>query len=108
MNFFFEKVNFEKIQQTTKKHVKNECVLCLFQYLIEWGCDVMTKNIKGQSILETIKNDDFKQYAMDIYDYYSHIVPRIMNGDMELLDQVLADHISKKREFCCLRSRYVL
>ena len=81
---------------------------CLFQYLIEWGCDVLSKNIKGQSILETIKNDDFKQYAMDIYDYYSHIVPRIMNGDMELLDQVLADHISKKREFCCLRSRYVL
>ena len=66
-----------------------------------------SKNIKNQSVLETIKNDEFKRFAMDIYDYYSEIVPRIMNGDMALLDQVIADHISKKREFCCLRSRLV-
>ena len=81
---------------------------CRFQFLIEWGCDVMSRNIKNQSILETIKNDEFKKFAMDIYDYYSSIVPPIMNGDMELLDRVIADHVNKTREFCCLRSRFVL
>lgn len=36
----------------------------VFQYLIEWGCDVHNKNVKGQTVLETIKNDDFKRYLM--------------------------------------------
>jgi len=41
----------------------------------------------------------------DLYDHYSFIVPKIMNGNMALLDQAIAEHISGKHEFCCLRSR---
>ncbi|XP_053383962.1 uncharacterized protein LOC123536322 isoform X2 [Mercenaria mercenaria] len=76
-------------------------------YLIEWGCDVHSKNVKGQTVLETIKNDDFKRFLMVLYDYYSECVPKIMGGDMQLLDQVIADHASGAKEFCCLRSRVI-
>ncbi|KAH3877689.1 uncharacterized protein LOC127872130 isoform X2 [Dreissena polymorpha] len=75
--------------------------------LVEWGCNVHSKNVRGQSVLETIKNEDFKRYLMDLYEHYSDIVPRIMNGDMKLLDQVIADHAAGLREFCCLRSRCI-
>ncbi|XP_060562778.1 uncharacterized protein LOC132722318 isoform X4 [Ruditapes philippinarum] len=76
-------------------------------YLIEWGCDVHSKNVKGQTVLETIKNDDFKRNLMELYDFYSDCVPKIMGGDMNLLDQVVADHASGAQEFCCLRSRVI-
>ncbi|KAL4225169.1 hypothetical protein ACF0H5_015861 [Mactra antiquata] len=76
-------------------------------YLIEWGCDVHSKNVKGQSVLETIKNDDFKRFCMDLYDYYSDVVPKIMAGNMKLLDQVIDNHKSGEKEFCCLRSRII-
>ncbi|WAR01827.1 Y381-like protein [Mya arenaria] len=50
--------------------------------LIEWGCDVHSRNVKGQSVLETTKNDDFKRYLM-------------------------TKHASGQQEFCCLRSRCI-
>ncbi|XP_052800681.1 uncharacterized protein LOC128231667 isoform X2 [Mya arenaria] len=75
--------------------------------LIEWGCDVHSRNVKGQSVLETTKNDDFKRYLMNLYEHYSNIVPKIMNGDMALLDRVIAKHASGQQEFCCLRSRCI-
>lgn len=76
-------------------------------YLIEWGCDIHNKNVKGQTVLETIRNDDFKRFLMELYEYYSRVVPKIMGGDMTLLDEVIADHASGAKEFCCLRSRVI-
>lgn len=46
-------------------------------------------------------------FVSDLYDYYSDIVPKVMNGDMQLLDKVIADHNSGLHEFCCLRTRWV-
>lgn len=40
-----------------------------------------------------------------LYDYYSEVVPKVMNGDMKLLDRAIADHSNGLHEFCCLRSR---
>lgn len=54
-------------------------------YLIEWGCDVHCKNVKNLTPFETVKNDDFKRYLIELYEYYSVIVPKIMSGDMKLM-----------------------
>ncbi|KAK3101728.1 hypothetical protein FSP39_005894 [Pinctada imbricata] len=76
-------------------------------YLIEWGCDVHCKNAKNQTPFETVKNDDFRRFLIELYEYYSQIVPRIMGGDLKLMDRVIRDHATGKKEFCCLRSRCI-
>lgn len=76
-------------------------------YLIEWGCDVHCKNVKNLTPFETVKNDDFKRYLIELYEYYSVIVPKIMSGDMKLMDRVIKDHSTGVKELCCLRSRCI-
>ncbi|XP_050411091.1 uncharacterized protein LOC126825502 [Patella vulgata] len=75
--------------------------------LIEWGCDVHIKNSRGLTPIESAKNEDFKEYLVDIYSHYSEIVPKMMNGDMKLFKQVVRKHETGEKEFCCLRSRCV-
>lgn len=43
----------------------------------------------------------------ELYEYYSVIVPKIMSGDMKLMDRVIKDHSTGVKELCCLRSRSV-
>ncbi|XP_005093507.2 uncharacterized protein LOC101862335 [Aplysia californica] len=74
---------------------------------IEWGCNVHTKNAKKLTPFEVVKNDEFRQFLVGLYEHYSSIVPKIMKGDKELMEKVIRDHISGKKEFCCLRSRCI-
>ncbi|KAJ8299503.1 hypothetical protein KUTeg_023563 [Tegillarca granosa] len=74
-------------------------------YLIEWGCDVHCRNSKNQTPFESVKNDEFKKYLIDTYEYYSSIVPRVMAGDMAMFDEVVRKHVAREQELCCLRSR---
>ncbi|XP_055998277.1 uncharacterized protein LOC125647533 isoform X2 [Ostrea edulis] len=76
-------------------------------YLIEWGCDVHFKNAKNLTPFETVKNDEFKRYLIELYEYYSVIVPKIMAGDMKLMNRVIKDHATGVKELCCLRSRCI-
>ncbi|XP_076450581.1 uncharacterized protein LOC143286742 [Babylonia areolata] len=75
--------------------------------LIEWGCDMHCSNTKKMTPLESVKNDEFRQYLVDLYEHYSAIVPKIMNGDYEALEESVKNHLSGKQEFCCLRSRCI-
>ncbi|KAK7098620.1 uncharacterized protein [Littorina saxatilis] len=75
--------------------------------LIEWGCDMHGKNSKKMTPLESVKNDELRQYIVGLYEHYSAIVPKIMNGDYEVLDETVKDHISGRHEFSCLRSRCI-
>ncbi|XP_041366840.1 uncharacterized protein LOC121381572 [Gigantopelta aegis] len=75
--------------------------------LIEWGCDLHCKNIRGQTPIESCKNDEFRKYLADLYDHYSSIIPQIMNGDMDLLEEVIRQHRSGEHVFCSLTSRCV-
>lgn len=43
----------------------------------------------------------------ELYEYYSVIVPKIMAGDMKLMNRVIKDHATGVKELCCLRSRWV-
>ncbi|XP_060080381.1 uncharacterized protein LOC132559772 [Ylistrum balloti] len=75
--------------------------------LIEWGCDVHCKNVKNLTPFEMIKNDEFKHYLIELYGHYSEIVPKIMEGDKALLDDVIHKHAIKQKQFCSLRSRCI-
>ncbi len=41
----------------------------------------------------------------DLYNFYSDVVPKVMEGDTDLLSSLVDDHISGTRTFCNLRSR---
>lgn len=75
--------------------------------LIEWGCDMHCKNHKKQTPLESIKNYEFKSYLAALYEHYLDIVPKIMNGDYEVLANALKDHATGINAFCSLRSRCI-
>lgn len=75
--------------------------------LIEWGCDVHLKDDKNRTAFDTIKNDEFRDTLIDIYRRYSTIVPQIMIGNSEALNQVFEDHVSGKKRLCSLRSRFI-
>ena len=42
----------------------NMTMCCLFQLLIEWGCDMHCQNSKKQTPLESVKNDEFRNYLV--------------------------------------------
>ncbi|XP_071099543.1 uncharacterized protein [Haliotis cracherodii] len=75
--------------------------------LIEWGCDVHCKNSRAQSPLECAKNDDFRKFLIGLYDHYSTVVPKVMNGDVQALDQAIKQHVTGEKEFVSLTSRCI-
>ena len=38
----------------------------LLQLLIEWGCDIHVKALKGQTAFEMIKNDEFRDFMISM------------------------------------------
>ncbi|XP_013397902.1 uncharacterized protein LOC106164510 [Lingula anatina] len=75
--------------------------------LVECGCDVNKRSIKGLTAFETVKNDELKDYLIEAYEHYSDVVPKIMAGDLEVLEEVVKDHITGVRQLNSLRSRCV-
>ncbi|XP_064635397.1 uncharacterized protein LOC135492725 [Lineus longissimus] len=75
--------------------------------LIEWGCDVHIKSIRGTAPLEAIKNDEFRHHLTSVYEHYTQVVPKVMEGDTELLAKLVRDHVLGVQEFSNLRSRCV-
>ncbi|CAL1541164.1 unnamed protein product [Lymnaea stagnalis] len=75
--------------------------------LLEWGCDVHCRNLKGLSPFEAVKNDEFRQFLVDLYEHYSATVPKIMKGSKEVMEQAIRDHRSGERQFCSLHSRCI-
>ncbi|KAI8781208.1 hypothetical protein BgiBS90_018559 [Biomphalaria glabrata] len=75
--------------------------------LIEWGCDVHVKNLKGLGPFDVAKSTDLKLFLADLYDFYSSIVPVIMKGNEEFMEDVIQDHLTGQRTFCSLRSRCI-
>ncbi|XP_059170627.1 uncharacterized protein LOC131952123 [Physella acuta] len=75
--------------------------------LIEWGCDVHCRNSKRSSPFEVAKNEEFRLLLVDLYNYYSTIVPKIMKGDKEIMIKSLANHINGEKKFHNLHSRCI-
>jgi len=44
-------------------------------------------------------------FVTEMYEHYSTIVPRIMEGDMDMLDTAIHEHKTGERRFCSLKSR---
>ncbi|KAH9518688.1 hypothetical protein Btru_005988 [Bulinus truncatus] len=75
--------------------------------LIEWGCDVHIKNLKGFSPFDAAKSIEFQIFLTDLYEYYSSIVPKIMMGDEEFMTEIIKNHETGCKTFCSLRSRSI-
>ena len=45
-------------------------------------------------------------FVSDAYEYYSTTVPQIMDGDIDLLTNMVWSHTEGVKELCHLRSRY--
>ncbi|KAI0208354.1 hypothetical protein LSAT2_006968 [Lamellibrachia satsuma] len=73
--------------------------------LIEWGCDVHVKGPKGQTAFETVRNEEFREELISVYEMYSTWVPRVIEGDTELLTKLIEDHASGMKRFNDLQSR---
>lgn len=73
--------------------------------MIEWGCNVNMRSLRGMTAFETIKNDEFKNHLEALYERFAELVPKIMDGDTEALKQVVKEHISGEHPLCTLRSR---
>lgn len=65
------------------------------------------RSVRGLTAFESIKNDDFKNHLTDIHEWFSTLVPKIIDGDKEALKLIVKEHISGKHLLCTLRSRFV-
>lgn len=60
--------------------------------LIEWGCDVHLKNMRGLTAIDSCRSDELKFFMIEQYEFYSTVVPKIMDGDLDLLREVIQNH----------------
>lgn len=77
----------------------------ILQLLIEWGCNVNLRSVRGSTAFEGIKNDEFRGHLMTKYERFSAIVPKITEGDVETLKLMVKEHVSGIETLCTLRSR---
>ncbi|XP_067933694.1 uncharacterized protein [Watersipora subatra] len=75
--------------------------------LIEWGCNVNVRGIRGNTAFESIKNDEFREDLTRKYERLATAVPKITDGDIDALKSLIKDHVSGVSSFCTLRSRCI-
>ena len=73
--------------------------------MIEWGCNVNIRSVRGTTAFESIKNDELRDHLTAKYERFSAMVPKITEGDIETLKLLIKEHVSGIEPLCTLRSR---
>ena len=75
------------------------------QILIEWGCNIYIRTLRGELGFDCVKNADIRTALTARHDYLAKMIPRIIGGDTELLRKLVSDHKDGTQKFASLRSR---
>ena len=75
------------------------------QILLEWGCDVHIRTLRGEVAFDCIKNLELRLALISRHDALVKIIPRIVEGDTDLLRTLVNDHKNGIHKFASLRSR---
>nr|XP_006813042.1 PREDICTED: ankyrin-3-like [Saccoglossus kowalevskii] len=77
------------------------------QLLVEWGANVHAKNNQSRTAFVLVRNDELKVFLLEYYEHLTDVVPKLMDGDVELLKCLVEYHVTGIRQFSSLRSRCV-
>ena len=75
--------------------------------LIEWQADVNVRSKAGTTLLQTIRNKNLREYVGNLCDYWTKHRPRLLEGNIEHLRQVIDNHAQRKQTLSTLRTRLV-
>ncbi|XP_063302209.1 ankyrin repeat domain-containing protein 27-like [Pelobates fuscus] len=103
------------INKTSKKgHTALESAILgqhkgICQLLIEWGCSLPAKNIKGQKDLNVNLNhdQDLRDYCKSYSEMWQSIVPQVIQGNIESIKKIVEDHTNGLQVMASLRSRCI-
>ncbi|XP_075061419.1 uncharacterized protein LOC142150074 [Mixophyes fleayi] len=76
------------------------------QLLIEWGCRVRDHNISGHTFPANL-SQDLKEFCKGYSEMWQTAIPKILEGNINLLKKIIADHKKGKKVMASLRSRCV-
>ena len=65
------------------------------------------KNNRRHTVFEYTLGEEFKLFLRECYDRLSTIVPQIVNGNTDLIDQVYKQHLCGSYPLCTVRSRFI-
>uniref|UniRef100_UPI00398EB846 uncharacterized protein n=1 Tax=Pristiophorus japonicus TaxID=55135 RepID=UPI00398EB846 len=77
------------------------------QLLIEWGCDVHAKDLKNRSAFDGIRSEEFRNFVLSYYAYWSSAIPIIVNGNTDVLQDIVHNHLNKMSFMSSPRSRCI-
>ncbi|XP_077994506.1 uncharacterized protein LOC144448226 [Glandiceps talaboti] len=77
------------------------------QLLVEWGANVYMKNNQSRTAFDLVRNDELKVFLIEYYDHLTKYVPKLMDGNTDLLKLLVEDHVTGLRTFASLRSRCI-
>ncbi|GCB71563.1 hypothetical protein scyTo_0001618 [Scyliorhinus torazame] len=77
------------------------------QLLIEWGCDVQAKDLKNHTAFDGIRNEKFRKFLLSYYAYWSSVIPIIIHGDTDILEDIVHNHLKKLSFMSSPRSRCI-
>ncbi|CAF0870949.1 unnamed protein product [Rotaria sordida] len=75
--------------------------------LLEYGADITIVNNRKKTIRESCISDEFQQTVTDVSTFIASVVPALTNGDKEILDRVICDHVEERYTLSSLNSRFV-
>ncbi|CAF2762566.1 unnamed protein product [Rotaria sp. Silwood2] len=75
--------------------------------LLEYGADITIVNNRKKSVSESCISDEFQQTLLDVSTFIASVVPALTNGDREVLDRVICDHVEERHTLSSLNSRFI-
>lgn len=48
--------------------------------------------MRGLTAIDSCRSDELKFFMIEQYEFYSTVVPKIMDGDLDLLREVIQNH----------------
>ncbi|XP_075456615.1 uncharacterized protein LOC142495268 isoform X2 [Ascaphus truei] len=77
------------------------------QLLIEWEWKLCAKDIRCQTVVDAIFNQELKDYCKAYCEMWQTTVPLALHGNIEVLKKLVEDHKNGRKVMASLRSRCV-
>ncbi|CAF1627636.1 unnamed protein product [Adineta ricciae] len=75
--------------------------------LLEYGADISVVNNRKKTVSEMCVNEEFQQTLITVSEFIASVIRALTQGDKEVLDRVITDHVEGRYTLSSLNSRFI-
>ncbi|CAF1414359.1 unnamed protein product [Adineta ricciae] len=75
--------------------------------LLEYGADISVVNNRKKTVSEICVNEEFQQTLITVSEFIASVIRALTQGDKEVLDRVITDHVEGRYTLSSLNSRFI-